>query len=67
MRRLFPDRVRSTPSTPMGDSAGTGHRLRVRLNMIASVDGAGSIDGHSAALGRPADKALFAPCVPRPT
>ena len=33
--------------------------LRVALNMIASVDGRIAIDGRSAALGGPADRALF--------
>ena len=33
--------------------------LRVALNMIASVDGRIAVDGHSAALGGPADRALF--------
>ena len=34
-------------------------RPGVRLNMIASVDGAGALDGRSRALAGPADKALF--------
>jgi len=34
-------------------------RPAVRLNMIASVDGAASVSGRSGALGGPADKALF--------
>jgi riboflavin biosynthesis pyrimidine reductase len=33
--------------------------LRVALNMIASVDGRIAVHGHSAALGGPADRALF--------
>ena len=34
-------------------------RLRLALNMIASVDGRIAVNGHSAALGGPADRALF--------
>ena len=34
-------------------------RLRVALNMIASVDGRIAVDGRSSALGGPADRALF--------
>lgn len=37
-----------------------GGRPAVRLNMIASVDGAAYAEGRSGALGGPADKALFA-------
>lgn len=36
-----------------------GDGLRVALNMIASVDGRIAVNGHSAALGGPADRALF--------
>ena len=60
MRRLFPDPGEVDPIDAYGRLSRDGHRPRVRLNMIATVDGAGSLDGHSAALGGPADKALFA-------
>ena len=60
MRRLFPDPGDVGPIAAYGRLRRDGHRPRVRLNMIASVDAAGSIDGHSAALVRPADTALFA-------
>jgi riboflavin biosynthesis pyrimidine reductase len=36
-----------------------GERLRVALNMIASVDGRIAVNGRSAPLGGPADRALF--------
>lgn len=36
-----------------------GERLRVALNMIASVDGRIAVKGHSGPLGGPADRALF--------
>jgi riboflavin biosynthesis pyrimidine reductase len=36
-----------------------GDRLRVALNMIASVDGRIAVNGRSAPLGGPADRALF--------
>ena len=60
MRRLFPDPGEVDPIDAYGRLGSHGDRPRVRLNMIASLDGAGSIDGHSAALGGPVDKALFA-------
>ena len=60
MRRLFPDPGEVDPIDAYGRLSRDGQRPRVRLNMIASVDGVGSLDGHSAALGGPADKALFA-------
>ena len=60
MRRLFPDPGEVDPIDAYGRLSRDGQRPRVRLNMIASVDGAGSLDGHSAALGGPADRALFA-------
>ena len=50
----------SIPIDAFGRLSRNGHRSRVRLNMIASVDGADSLDGHSAALGGPVDKALSA-------
>ena len=60
MRALVP-----APGTDPVDAYGRLGRLDprrpgVRLNMIASVDGAAAIDGRSGALGGPADKGLFA-------
>ena len=60
MHRLFPDQAEVDPIDAYGRLSRAGHRPQVRLNMIASVDGASSVDGHSAPLGGPADKALFA-------
>ena len=59
MRRLFPDPGQVDPVDAYGRLTRVGDRPRVRLNMIASIDGAGSLDGRSARLGGPADKALF--------
>ena len=59
MRRLFPDPGQVDPVDAYGRLTRVGDRPRVRLNMIASIDGAGSLDGRSAGLGGPADKALF--------
>ena len=59
MRRLFPDPGEVDPVDAYGRLSRVGDRSRVRLNMIASIDGAGSFDGRSAGLGGPADEALF--------
>ena len=59
MRRLFPDPGQVDPVDAYGRLTRVGDRPRVRLNMIAGIDGAGSLDGRSAGLGGPADKALF--------
>ena len=61
MRQLFPAAGDVDPADAYGRLAALGpSRPRVRLNMIASVDGAASLQGRSGALGGPADKALFA-------
>jgi riboflavin biosynthesis pyrimidine reductase len=60
VRQLFP-----TAADPVEPSDVYGHvprangRPGVRLNMIASVDGATSVDGLSGALGGPADRDVF--------
>ncbi|MGH8984987.1 MAG: pyrimidine reductase family protein [Acidimicrobiia bacterium] len=61
MRQLFP--VAVDPVDPIdvyGDVPVAEARPSVRLNMIASVDGATSVDGLSGALGGPADRRVFA-------
>ena len=60
MRQLFPEAGGVDPLDAYGRLTTVGPRPAVRLNMIASVDGAASIGGRSGALGGPADKALFA-------
>jgi riboflavin biosynthesis pyrimidine reductase len=61
MRRLFPTAGDVDPADTYGRLAALGPgRPGMRLNMIASVDGAASLQGRSGALGGPADKALFA-------
>jgi riboflavin biosynthesis pyrimidine reductase len=60
MERLFP-----LPSATVsldevyGPITGGGDRPRLRLTMIASVDGATAVDGLSGGLGCPADQHLF--------
>ena len=61
MRQLLP--VPVDPVDPMavyGDLPVAAGRPAVRLNMIASVDGATTLAGVSGGLGGPADHALFA-------
>ena len=60
MRQLFPDPGEVDPFDAYGRLGRVGDRPGVRLNMIASVDGAASIGGMSGSLGGPADKAVFA-------
>jgi riboflavin biosynthesis pyrimidine reductase len=61
MRQLLP-----FPRDPVDPAAlytklpGAGRRPAVRLNMIASIDGATAVAGVSGGLGGPADQALFA-------
>jgi riboflavin biosynthesis pyrimidine reductase len=62
VRQLFP--VLADPVDPLavyGDPpvAGPGGRPGVRLNMVASVDGATTLGGVSGGLGGPADRRLF--------
>lgn len=60
MRQLLPTPV--DPVDPMavyGDLPTAAGRPAVRLNMIASVDGATSVNGVSGTLGGPADHAAF--------
>ncbi len=56
MRRRIPDPGEVDPVDAYGRPSRVGDRPRVRLNMIANIDGAGSFDGRSAGLGGPADK-----------
>jgi riboflavin biosynthesis pyrimidine reductase len=61
MRQLFPRFVDPIdPITLYADVPAVEGRPTVRLNMIASVDGAVSVDGTSGRLGGPADHRLFA-------
>ena len=60
MRQLFPDPGEVDPVDAYGRLGRVGDRPGVRLNMIASVDGAASIAGMSGSLGGPADKSVFA-------
>ena len=62
MRQLFPDQLDPVdPADVYGDPprAGPGGRPGVRLNMIASVDGATTVAGVSGGLGGRADHDLF--------
>jgi riboflavin biosynthesis pyrimidine reductase len=61
MRQLLPfpcDPV--DPATLYAELPPAGTRPAVRLNMIASIDGATAVAGVSGGLGGPADQALFA-------
>jgi riboflavin biosynthesis pyrimidine reductase len=60
VRQLFP--VAADPVDPhdvYADLPRASDRPAVRLNMIASIDGASSVDGLSGALGGPADHDVF--------
>jgi len=62
MRQLLPeplDDVDVVAAYESIDRAPSAPRPWVMVNMIASVDGATSVDGASAGLGGPADKAVF--------
>ena len=61
MRQLIPEPV--DPVEPLDvyrDLPVVEGRPAVRLNMIASVDGATAVEGRSGALGGPADRRVFA-------
>ena len=61
MRQLFPTPGDVDPVDAYGRlGSSLAGRPGVRLNMIASVDGAASLAGRSGSLGGPADMALFA-------
>lgn len=61
MRQLFPAaRDEVDPAEVYGDVPQAVGRPFVRLNMIASVDGATAVDGLSGGLGGPADHRVFA-------
>ncbi|MCU0267677.1 MAG: pyrimidine reductase family protein [Acidimicrobiales bacterium] len=61
MRQLFPVRAEVDPDEVYvgADRPVPPDRPWVLLNMIASVDGATSVEGRSGELGGPADKAVF--------
>ncbi len=60
MRRLFPIAVDEIdPATAYADMPTAAGRPGVRLNMIASVDGATAIGGVSAPLGGPPDRVVY--------
>jgi len=60
MRRLFPDPAEGVdPVEAYADLPPARGRPAVRLNMIASVDGATAVDGTSGGLGGPADRRVY--------
>jgi riboflavin biosynthesis pyrimidine reductase len=61
VRQLLPEPVDPVDAAAVyGDLPDRGDRPSVRLNMIASVDGATTVAGVSGGLGGPADKRVFA-------
>jgi riboflavin biosynthesis pyrimidine reductase len=60
MRQLFPTAGAVDPAAAYGRLGRKDGRPQVRLNMIASLDGATTLGGRSGALGGPADKGVFA-------
>jgi len=60
MRQLFPTAGAVEPAAAYGRLGRRDGRPQVRLNMIASLDGATAVAGRSGALGGRADKAVFA-------
>jgi riboflavin biosynthesis pyrimidine reductase len=60
MRQLLPHLVDPVdPASVYADLPSANHRPAVRLNMIASIDGATAIAGRSGGLGGDADQKLF--------
>jgi riboflavin biosynthesis pyrimidine reductase len=60
MRRLFPEPAEGiAPLDAYADLPPAEGRPAVRLNMIASVDGATAVDGTSGGLGGPADRRVY--------
>jgi riboflavin biosynthesis pyrimidine reductase len=59
VRRLLPDPASVDPVEIYGDLPAAEGRPAVRLNMVASADGATAVDGRSGALGGAADRRLF--------
>jgi riboflavin biosynthesis pyrimidine reductase len=58
MRELFPEAV-ADPDVGQLYAYPAGDRAWLRANMVASVDGAASVDGRSGGLSGPADRAIF--------
>lgn len=60
MRQLFPDRLEAVDLARLYEHRpASGERPFVRLNMVASVDGAVTVDGVSGSLGGRGDRAVF--------
>jgi riboflavin biosynthesis pyrimidine reductase len=60
VRQLYPAALDPVdPAEVYGDLPDAGSRPALRLNMIASADGATTLAGTSGGLGGPADRALF--------
>lgn len=62
MRLLLPAGVDGDPVdafAPMPPAVASGDRPWVRVNMVASVDGATAVDGESRGLSGPADRVVF--------
>lgn len=59
MRRLFPEAGRVDPVAAYADLPVADGRPGVRLNMVASIDGAIAVDGTSGALGGDADRRVY--------
>jgi len=60
MRQMFPHHGEVDPIDAYGRLGKVGDRPSVRVNMVASVDGATTVDKRSGGLGGPADKVVFA-------
>lgn len=62
MRQLYPPAPTDAAPLDVATVYAYPHRLDrpwVRANMVSSIDGAGSVDGHSAGLSSPPDKQIF--------